>query len=116
LSSPIENTSSGTGTGSTASAGNIITLGVNSLIHVASATDSDPDSATSGPGYTLHNLGPDPGGSDKTATQHRVAVTAGSYGTTMNNVNDSWAAVAVVFASGGLPVILPDPPTGLTAQ
>ena len=116
LSSPVEDTSSGTATGSTANAGNVTTAGDDRLIHVASATDSDPDSTTAGPGYTLHDLGPDPAGSDKTATQHRVAATAGSYGTTMNNVNDSWAAVAVVFAPAGPPTIRPAAPTQVTAQ
>jgi hypothetical protein len=117
--SPVEGTPvSATGTAATANAGNITTTGVDRLIHVAAAADhnSDSDQFTPGAGYTIHDLGPDPDGSDKTMTQHRVAATAGSYGTTMGNINDSWAAVAVAFASSGAPTIRPAAPSGLTAQ
>jgi hypothetical protein len=119
-SSPVEDTPvSATGTSATANAGNITTTGDNRLIHAAAAADhnSDSDTFTPAAGYTIHDLGgSDPQGSDKTMTQHRVAATAGSYGTTMGNINDSWAAVAVAFASAGPPAIRPAAPTALTVQ
>lgn len=94
---------SDTDTSATANAGNITTTVSNALIHSAGAADGndDADTFTPGPGYTIHYLGPDPAGSDKTMTQHRVAATAGSYGTTMGRLNDSWAAVAVAYAPSG---------------
>jgi MYXO-CTERM domain-containing protein len=98
-SSHVDATVAATDTGATADAGDITTTGPNRLIHVAAASDGndDADTFTPGPGYTIHDLGPDPSGSDKTMTQHRVAATAGDYGTTMGNINDSWAAVAVAY-------------------
>jgi len=99
----VSATTSGQGTSATANAGSITTTAANSLIHVAAAADGndDADTFTPGSGYTIHDLGPDPSGSDKTMTQHRVAATTGSYGTTMGNLNDSWAAVAVAYRPSG---------------
>jgi hypothetical protein len=98
-----DSVTSGAATSATANAGNITTLGANRLIHVAAATDGNDDADTfrSGSGYTIHDLGPDPSGSDKTMTQHRVAATAGTYATTMSNLNDSWAAIAVAYKPSG---------------
>jgi hypothetical protein len=110
-SNPVDNVASGTGTSATANAGSITTLGANRLIHVAVGSDGndDADRFTPGSGYTIHNLGPDPDGSDKTMTEHRSAATAGSYGATMGNVNDSWAAVAVAFKASGSGTTNPPP-------
>jgi hypothetical protein len=117
-SSHVGTSVSGQGTSATANAGNITTTGANYLIHVAAAADGndDADTFTPGPGYTIHDLGPDPNGSDKTMTEHRVAATAGSYGTTMGNLNDSWAAIAVAYkpSGGGGGSTAPVTPTGLT--
>jgi hypothetical protein len=88
-----------------ADAGTITTTVANTLIHSAAAADGndDADLFTAGTGYTIHDLGPDPNGSDKTMTQHRVAATASGYNTEMCNINDysATAAVAYVPAGGG---------------
>ena len=107
----VDATTSGAATGATANAGNITTPGTDRLIHVAVAADGndDADSFTPGPGYTIHDLGPDPYGSDKTMTQHRVAAIAGAYGTTMGNIHDSWAAVAVAYKPSGSGGSVPAP-------
>jgi hypothetical protein len=103
VAAPVDDTSTATDTGATANPGNVTTSATDVLIHVAVASDGndEADTFTAGSGYTIHNLGPDPSGSDKTMTQHRVAATAGTYGTTMGNINDSWSGVAVAFLPAG---------------
>jgi len=82
-------------------AGFITTSLPNSLIHAVGAANGNDDAYTftPGEGYTVHDLGGDPRGSDKTMTQHRVAVTPGTYNTEMCNINDDCAGVAVAYAS-----------------
>jgi hypothetical protein len=118
-SSPVDGTPVGD-TGfptSCADAGNITTTTANALIHVAGAADGndDADTFTPGTGYTIHILGPDPNGSDKTMTQHRVATTAGTYNTEMCNINDNWADVAVAYkgVKGGGVAAVPNSPQNL---